>query len=131
MEKRLTIIFILMVFAIVASFAQTKPFIMESTEIIRYNIPAQERGNFEKAYTQAAQYLQASPYCLGYEIIHGSEEPNHYIVIIYWTSEQDHLNGFRKSKDFMAFLNLVRPFYNNLEEMKHYNSTSNQWKRKQ
>lgn len=131
MEKRLTIVVILTMLLMASSFAQTKYSTMESTEIIRYNIPAQEREHFEKAYTQAAQYLQASPYCLGYEVIHGSEEPNHYIVIIYWTSEQDHLTGFRKSKDFMAFLNLVRPFYNNLEEMKHYKPTLNQWKRKQ
>lgn len=131
MEKRLTIIFILVVFIHVGLLAQTKPLTMQSTEIIRYNIPEQERDQFEKAYTQAGQYLQASAYCLGYEVIHGSEEPNHYIVIIYWTSEEDHLSGFRKSKDFMAFLNLVRPFYNNLEEMKHYNLTSNQWTRKQ
>lgn len=131
MEKRLAIVFILTVLFKVFSFAQTKYSIMESTEIIRYNIPAQQRDNFEKAYTQAAQYLQASEYCLGYEVLHGTEEPNHYIVIIYWTSEQDHLTGFRKSKDFAAFFNLVRPFYNNLEEMKHYKLTSNQWKRKQ
>lgn len=131
MEKRLTIVVILTMLLMASSFAQTKYSTMESTEIIRYNIPAQEREHFEKTYTQAAQYLQASPYCLGYEVIHGSEEPNHYIVIIYWTSEQDHLTGFRKSKDFMAFLNLVRPFYNNLEEMKHYKPTLNQWKRKQ
>jgi heme-degrading monooxygenase HmoA len=131
MEKRLTIIFILIMFFVEGSFAQTKPSTMESTEIIRYNIPEQERANFEKAYMQAGQYLQASTYCLGYEVIHGSEEPDHYIVIIYWTSEQDHLTGFRKSKDFMAFLNLVKPFYNNLEEMKHYKLTGNQWKRKQ
>jgi quinol monooxygenase YgiN len=135
MEKRLTIIFILTMVFIVSSFAQTKSSGMESknysTEIIRYNIPEQERGNFEKAYTQAGQYLQASEYCLGYQVIHGSEEPNHYIVIIYWTSEQDHLTGFRKGKDFMPFFNLVKPFYNNLEEMKHYRLTDNQWMRKQ
>ena len=122
-------------FIIAGSFAQTKLAVMEnknySTEIIRYNIPEQERENFEKAYQQAGQYLQASEYCLGYQVIHGSEEPNHYIVTIYWTSEQDHLTGFRKSKDFMPFFNLVKPFYSNIEEMKHYKLTNNQWTRKQ
>lgn len=131
MEKQLTILFILIMLFSVASFAQQKTSAMESTEVIRYNIPAQQRDNFEKAYTQAGQYLRVSEYCLGYEVIHGSEEPNHYIVIIHWTSEQDHLSGFRKSNDFRAFFNLVKPFYNNLEEMKHYKLTSNQWTRKQ
>ncbi|MFB6455398.1 antibiotic biosynthesis monooxygenase family protein [Chitinophaga sp. Hz27] len=101
-----------------------------STEIIRYNIPLPERTNFEDAYKQAGRCLQASVFCLGYQVIHGSEEPNHYIVIIHWTSEQDHLNGFRKSAEFMPFFNLVSKFYNNIEEMKHYNLTDNQWQRK-
>ena len=134
MEKRLALTFIFIAIFITNSFAQTKSSKMESknysTEIIRYNIPEQESNNFEKAYTQAGEYLQASPYCLGYQVIHGSEEPNHYIVIIYWTSEQDHLTGFRKDPNFMAFFNLVKPFYNNMEEMKHYNLTDVQWTRK-
>lgn len=100
-----------------------------STEIIRYNVPEAERPHFEKSYHEAGNYLQSSPYCLGYQIIHGSEEPNHYIVIIHWTSEQDHLQGFRKSSAFMPFFNLVKPFFNNIEEMKHYNPTSNVWRR--
>jgi quinol monooxygenase YgiN len=98
-----------------------------SVEIIRYNIAAAQHTNFEQAYTNAGKYLQSSPYCLGYKVIHGKEEPDHYIVIIHWTSMDEHLNGFRKSADFMPFLNLVKPFYNNIEEMKHYEVTPIEW----
>lgn len=100
-----------------------------AVEIIRYNIPAEERNNFEKAYIEAGKYLQASKYCLSYEVIHGNDEPNHYIVIINWTSKEEHLQGFRKSAEFMLFFNLVKPFYNNIEEMKHYDLTANKWVR--
>jgi quinol monooxygenase YgiN len=116
------------------AFAQTDPSKVTdknySTEIIRYNVPAVEHASFEKAYQDAGQYLQASPSCLGYQVIHGNEEPNHYIVIIHWTSQQDHLQLFRKEKNFQSFFNLVKPFYNNIEEMKHYDPTPNQWVRK-
>lgn len=98
-----------------------------SVEIIRYNIATDQQKNFEQAYSNAAKYLQSSPYCLGYKVVHGREEPNHYIVIIHWTSMEEHLNGFRKSADFMPFLNLVKPFYNNIEEMKHYETTPIEW----
>jgi quinol monooxygenase YgiN len=93
-----------------------------STEIIRYKISEGEHENFINAYTAAAKYLQASKYCLGYELIQGEEEPNNFIVTIYWTSKDDHMNGFRKSSEFGPFFNLVKPFYNSIEEMKHYNS---------
>ena len=98
-----------------------------SVEIIRYDISESERSNFEKAYAEAGKYLQASEYCLGYEIIHGNDEPNHYIVIINWTSKEEHLQGFRKSAEFMPFFNLVKPFYNNIKEMKHYDLTATKW----
>ena len=100
-----------------------------SVEIIRYTIAPDQQDNFEKAYSEAGRILQASPYCLGYEVIHGEEEPSHYIVTIRWTSKEDHLNGFRKSSSFGEFFQLVRPFFANIEEMKHYNHTTITWKK--
>lgn len=100
-----------------------------SVEIIRYNIPSEEFENFEKAYDKAGELLLESPYCLGYNILHGDDEPNHYIVTIYWKSKEEHLNGFRRSEQFPSFLNLVKPFYNNIEEMKHYKKIRKEWKK--
>ena len=100
-----------------------------SVEIIRYNIAKENQPGFEQAYSNAAQYLKASKYCLGYQVIHGKEESNHYIVVIHWTSMEEHLNGFRKSPEFMPFFNLVKPFYNSIEEMKHYELTPITWQK--
>jgi quinol monooxygenase YgiN len=100
-----------------------------SVEVIRYTIQQDKHSSFEQAYTDAAKYLQQSPYCLGYQLIHGNEEPDHYILIIHWTSKEDHLNGFRKSAAFMPFYNLVKPFFANIEEMKHYEATALEWKK--
>ena len=88
-----------------------------SVEVIRYDIPQNQQAQFEKAYDAAGEFLRKSKYCLSYAINKGSEEPNHYVIIIHWTSENDHLNGFRKSADFMPFFNLVKPFYNQIQEM--------------
>lgn len=98
-----------------------------SMEVIRYNIPEEKHQSFEEAYNEAGQYLKASRFCLGYQVIHGEEEPNNYIILIRWTSTKEHLEGFRKSSEFMPFFNLVKSFYNNIQEMKHYSLTSNYW----
>jgi quinol monooxygenase YgiN len=100
-----------------------------SVEIIRYNISQDEKATFEEAYLKAGAVLKNSSYCLGYEIIRGVDEKQHYIVRIHWTSVDDHLNGFRKSKEFSSFFALVKPFYNNIEEMKHYELTGSEWNR--
>jgi quinol monooxygenase YgiN len=95
-----------------------------SVEIIRYTIPADQHTNFEEAYKKAGKLLEESAFCLGYQVIHGEEEPDHYIVIIDWSSTQDHMNGFRQGPQFKPFFNLVKPFYNNIDEMKHYKVVS-------
>ncbi|PSR53836.1 antibiotic biosynthesis monooxygenase [Adhaeribacter arboris] len=100
-----------------------------SVEIIRYAIPETQHSDFVNAYTAAGKLLQSSPYCLGFELIKGVDEPNNYILTICWTSIEEHLNGFRKSKAFGEFFNLVRPFYNNIQEMKHYEPTNLVWRK--
>lgn len=100
-----------------------------SVEIIRYLIPEEQSSQFENAYAEAASYLKSSPFCLGYRLLHGDEEPENYILIIHWTSKEEHMNGFRKSGQFPPFFNLIKPFYNNIKEMKHYTITDANWTR--
>ena len=95
-----------------------------SVEIIRYVIPEGREAEFEQAYEQAQAYLAGSPHCLGYELFRCEEEPQRYLLRIDWTSTTDHLNGFRKSPEFPAFVALVRPFIENIKEMQHYHGTS-------
>ena len=68
------------------SFAQTKQQPMNnknnSIEIIRYTIEKTKQPEFESAYAEAAKLLQASRYCLGYQILHGDDDPDNYIVVI-------------------------------------------------
>jgi hypothetical protein len=46
-------------------------------------------------------------------------------VRIEWDSTQGHLEGVRKSANFKSFLNAIGPFYGAIEEMTHYQVTSN------
>ncbi|HMF69887.1 MAG TPA: antibiotic biosynthesis monooxygenase family protein [Flavitalea sp.] len=130
--KRILILIILFSNLNLETYSQTQKTNMKenfSTEIIRYKIPKSEHANFEKSYEEAGKFLQTSKFCLGYSILRGNEEPENYIITIYWTSVNDHMQGFRKSSEFGPFFKLVRPFYNNIQEMKHYNQTTVNWKR--
>lgn len=92
-------------------------------EYIRYAVPEDRRPEFERAYDQAARVLDASEHCLGYEVSHGVEEPANYIVRIEWDSIEGHEQGFRKSPGFSTFFAAVRPFFDDIEEMRHYEAT--------
>lgn len=89
-------------------------------EYIRYTVPTERAAEFEQAYKQASAVLDDSPHCLGYEISRGVEEPEHFVVRIEWDSVDGHEKGFRGSARFGEFFAAVRPFFNEIQEMKHY-----------
>ncbi len=89
-------------------------------EYIRYSVPVERADEFADAYARAARVLDADEHCLGYEITRGVEEPQHWIVRITWDSVEGHEQGFRTAPHFQDFFAAVRPFFDNIEEMKHY-----------
>lgn len=91
-----------------------------TVEYIRYTISSGKQAEFIDAYVLASKQLDSAEHCLGYELTQCEEEPENFILRIEWTSTEDHLNRFRKSQEFMAFLGHVRPFFNNIAEMNHY-----------
>ena len=91
-------------------------------EYIRYRVDADRREAFERAYGQAAASLEASSHCLAYEITRGVEDPEAYIVRIEWDSIEGHEQGFRQSVEFREFFRAVKPFFDDIEEMRHYES---------
>jgi quinol monooxygenase YgiN len=92
-------------------------------EYIRYRVPAERHREFEGAYADAQAALQGSSHCLAYEVSHGVEEPDHYVVRIEWDSLEGHEDGFRKSPAFASFFAAVKPFFEQIEEMRHYELT--------
>ena len=93
-------------------------------EYIRYKVQPENREAFTGAYEKASKQLDDSGYCLAYELAECEEEPGSYILRIEWTSTDQHLNGFRKSELFPAFFGNVKPFFDAIQEMRHYNPTA-------
>jgi quinol monooxygenase YgiN len=92
-------------------------------EYIRYTVDDARAAAFAEAYRQAAVALDASEHCERYEVSRCSEDPTRHIVRIEWDSEEGHLTGFRRSAEFAGFLEAVRPFVHDIEEMRHYHVT--------
>jgi len=45
-------------------------------------------------------------------------------VRIEWSSIEDHERGFRQSAGFQPFFAAVKPFFEQIEEMRHYRPTA-------
>jgi quinol monooxygenase YgiN len=92
-------------------------------EYIRYRVPEGTSEAFEEAYERAGKWLSASEHCLGYEVTRCEEEPVVFMVRIEWDSPEGHLEGFRKSPEFLSFFGEVKPYVSAIQEMRHYRRT--------
>jgi quinol monooxygenase YgiN len=92
-------------------------------EYIRYKIPREKQEQFEAAYVEAGKPLIESPHCQKYELARCVEAPEQYILRIEWDSHDGHMKGFRGSAEFRRFYELVKPFFNDIQEMQHYELT--------
>jgi heme-degrading monooxygenase HmoA len=93
-------------------------------EYIRYRVPTDRHDEFELAWSDARALLDEAPECLAYDVAHGVEEPDNYVVRIEWRSLEAHEQGFRKSGGFAQFFAAVKPFFEQIEEMRHYEPTA-------
>ncbi|ATY13176.1 antibiotic biosynthesis monooxygenase [Amycolatopsis sp. AA4] len=92
-------------------------------EYLRYRIRDGGHADFEAAYRRAAKSLAAAKQCQDYELARAVDEPGSYILRIGWTSAEDHLKGFRGGPEFAAFFAEIRPYVEQIEEMRHYERT--------
>ena len=98
-------------------------------EIIRYQIDGEQHAEFEQAYREAQRYLAKSQHCLEYELVRCVKIPNRYFLSIRWESADGHLKGFRRSSAFVEFAALVKPYFEQIDEMEHYEPTGINWSR--
>lgn len=98
-------------------------------EYIRYQLVHHAPAELEAAYAAAAPHLEAAPECLGYELSRCAEQPAATTVRILWQSDRAHLEGFRRGSHFPPFLAAVRPFLEEIAEMRHYHLTPIAWSR--
>ncbi len=93
-------------------------------EYIRYAVPADRDREFEGAWSEAEKVLRDAPQCLSYEVARGFEEPENYVVRIEGSSVAEHEQGFRQSPAFQQFVAAVKPFFEEIQEMRHYEPTA-------
>lgn len=99
------------------------------TEYIRYTVPPDRAAALIDAYGSAGESLKASVHCLGFDLTRCAEAPESFILRISWDSLDGHLQGFRKSSEFRRFFEAIRPFVENIQEMRHYEATPVRWER--
>lgn len=89
-------------------------------EYLRYIVDADRQEKFIADYAAAVGPLMSSPHARSFELCQCVEEPEAFILRIEWTSAEDHLQKFRGSAEFKEFFGHIRPYLNDIAEMRHY-----------
>ncbi len=88
-------------------------------EYVRYRVTGSTDA-FEAAYASAQASLAESPNCQHWELAQCHEEPTCYILRLHWDTLDGHMVGFRKGRQFRAFFAAIKPYIDQIEEMRHY-----------
>ena len=82
-------------------------------------VPGQE-FNFQASFAQAQAIIASMPGYLGHDLRRCLENPSRYILLVQWNKLEDHIVGFRRSREYAKWKALLHHFYEPFPEVEHY-----------
>jgi heme-degrading monooxygenase HmoA len=89
-------------------------------EVAVLNIKKQQSALFETAFNQAQLIISSMKGYIKHELLKCLEEEDKYLLVVEWQTTEDHTEGFRKSKEYMQWKNLLHHFYEPFPVVEHY-----------
>ncbi len=90
-------------------------------ELATIDIRPQTNQAFEQALAQAKEVIAKSKGFIRIDVKACIEQPNRYVLLIYWETLEDHTVGFRESDLFKEWRALIGPFFESPPVVQHYN----------
>ena len=78
---------------------------------------------FEKKFYELSDIFRNARGCEKFKLIRGIENPQNYVLQIYWTDLATHIDVFMKTDEFRHWFIAMKPFLARKIDMQHYEST--------
>ena len=88
-------------------------------EMARIDINPERCSDFEGAISEAVPLFLRAKGCTGVTVSRSVERPGRYWLMVQWDSVDDHLIGFRQSRDFQERRRLAGGFFLAPPEVEH------------
>ncbi|MEM7369717.1 MAG: antibiotic biosynthesis monooxygenase [Bacteroidota bacterium] len=75
---------------------------------------------FEQDFEQAGQYISAIPGYLTHSLRRCMEQSNKYLLLVEWTTLEDHTIGFRQSPQYQEWKRLLHHYYEPFPIVEHF-----------
>ena len=91
-------------------------------EVAVLNVKSGMSYEFEAAFEKASHIIASMPGYLTHELKKCIEVPNQYLLLVQWETLEDHTIGFRRSKQYQSWEELLHHFYAPFPKVEHYQS---------
>lgn len=84
-------------------------------------LPGKEQ-DYEEAFARAAGILSSMKGYRSHKLKKCIEKSNRYLLLVEWESLEAHIEGFRNSKEYQQWKDLLHHFYHPFPIVEHYKS---------
>lgn len=89
-------------------------------EVAVLNVIDGRQKQFEKDFDTAGQYISSIKGYNKHSLNKCIGQENKYILLVEWDSLEDHITGFRKSKQYQHWKQLLHHYYDPFPTVEHY-----------
>jgi len=91
-------------------------------EVAILDVRPQQSSEFESAFRVAAPIISSMPGYERHELRRCIEDPNRYLLLVWWGDLESHTIGFRGSPKYQRWKQLLHHFYEPMPRVEHYAS---------
>ena len=90
-------------------------------ELADIHIPPGQQAAFDAAIVRGVEDVIAHAKGFqGYKVNRGVENPEHYLLMIFWDTLENHTVDFRQSDAFVRWREIVGPFFAKPPQVEHF-----------
>ncbi|MGK0253357.1 MAG: heme-degrading monooxygenase HmoA [Mariniflexile sp.] len=89
-------------------------------EIATLNIKRGLSKEFERSFKEAQKIISSMKGYISHELKQCIEHQDKYVLLVNWETIEDHKEGFRKSKEYHEWKQLLHHFYEPFPTVEHY-----------
>jgi heme-degrading monooxygenase HmoA len=89
-------------------------------EVAALTVRSGQQADFERAFATARPIIEAAQGFLGLELRRCVERDNGYLLLVGWSTVDDHETGFRRGPDYPRWRELLHHFYDPFPVVEHY-----------
>jgi len=89
-------------------------------EVATLDVKPGMEAEFERSFAQAQKIIKAMRGYILHELRHCIERESRYLLLVKWETLEDHTEGFRGSKEYQQWRDLLHHFYDPFPTVEHY-----------